>query len=89
MRTTCLFLMRSLLLGHFVKLVKLPRSKLCKLGHKYPEVSGKKRGMEEGGSEGPIIRISSVEQMSTKENLYKTHYEVSHRRHIFTCSGSL
>lgn len=31
--------MRSLLLCHFIKLVKLPRSKLCKLGHKNPEIS--------------------------------------------------
>lgn len=35
---TCLFLMRSLLLGHFVELVQLPGSKLGELGHKYPEV---------------------------------------------------
>lgn len=38
-RNTCLLFMRSLLLCHFVKLVKLPGTKLCKLGHKYPEVS--------------------------------------------------
>lgn len=30
--------MRSLLLGHFVELVKLSGSKLSELGHKYPEV---------------------------------------------------
>lgn len=41
---TCLFLMRSLLLGHFVKFVKFPGSKLSELGHKYPEVSVSTRG---------------------------------------------
>lgn len=38
---TRLFFVWSFLLCHFVKLVKLPRSKLCKLRHKYPEVSAK------------------------------------------------
>lgn len=40
--------MRSLLLGHFVELVKLSGPKLSELGHKYPEVPGsEKKG---GGS---------------------------------------
>jgi len=37
--STRLFLVRSLLLSHFVKLVKLPGTKLGELGHKNPEVS--------------------------------------------------
>lgn len=40
---TCLFFMWSLLLCHFVKLVKLTSIKLCKLRHENPEVSARKR----------------------------------------------
>lgn len=49
---TRLFFMWSLLLCHFVKLVKLPCIELCKLRHKNPEVSAKKKKKK-------IIRVSS------------------------------